>query len=152
MSEALSAQCGNHPNAPAVATCRRCGAFVCESCLTLVGDEAYCAACAARRQAPATPRARNAVWLPLFALLSLSSVGLFHTPLQLVSFLGAPLWLAGVVINLGERRRLKASGDGDALSSRRWLRAGLGLSVVATVALLPWAMVAWEVLFHRHQH
>lgn len=152
MPEALSAQCGTHLDAAAVATCRRCGAFVCESCLALVGDDAYCPACAERRLAPASARARNAVWLPMFALLSLLSVGLFHTPLQLVSFLGAPLWLAGLVLNVGERRRLKGSAGSDALSTRRWLRAGAWLSVVAAAALLPWAVVAYEVLYHRHQH
>lgn len=42
------ATCPKHPGAPAVATCRRCGTFVCAADLALLDGAKFCQDCAAR--------------------------------------------------------------------------------------------------------
>ena len=41
-------RCAAHPDALAVATCRRCGRFVCEECLEVFEEHPYCGDCHAR--------------------------------------------------------------------------------------------------------
>lgn len=148
MPEALDANCGNHSTAAAVATCRRCGLFLCDACLVLDGDESYCATCLERRQSPPSFLARASVFAPVAALLCAATV-FAASPLSLLWLGGTPLWLFGVVANLTERRRLKGE---EALRARRWLRAGALTSAVGVLALAPMVLVVVELLAHRHHH
>src|SRR6185295_2040015 len=45
--------CGVHPEVAAVELCKRCGRFLCRDCVSLVGEDAYCADC--RVQHPGAP-------------------------------------------------------------------------------------------------
>jgi hypothetical protein len=149
MPAALSASCANHAAAPAVATCQRCGLFLCDGCLVLDADESYCAPCAERRNAPASRLSRASLAAPVVALLCAGLVVL-RMPLALLCLLSGPLWVGGIALGLTERRRLRA--DGENLRSQRWLRLGLLTSALATLSLAPSALVLWEILFHRHRH
>jgi hypothetical protein len=44
-STGAAGRCAHHPNKDAVAGCARCGAFVCEVCVTRTGEATYCPAC-----------------------------------------------------------------------------------------------------------
>lgn len=114
----MSASCAVHREAPALDTCSRCGAYVCEACLELYGAQPFCAGCAARVLRPGVSTRATVA-------LGLSGLGLLFPPLGLVG-----LWLA--------RRELREIAAGGApLPGRPIARAAraLGLVAVAFCAL-----------------
>jgi hypothetical protein len=150
--EALAASCGNHASAPAVATCRRCGLFLCDACVVIEDDQGYCASCVALRQAAPSLMARASVVLPLSALACAVAAFIGTELAAIAGLLGGPLWVGGVAAVVVERRRLREHPD--AVRSRLWLRAGAWFSVLGFLGFVPTAlMLLW--LFtsgsgHRH--
>jgi hypothetical protein len=141
-----------------VATCARCGTFLCGECTELLGEAAYCADCVdfLRRKGPSSRAVRavfglqltSILFLPLCAILAtfgLSPVSFEHglPPLPLLLNLlafGTGLWLAG-----GELRRIargEASSQGRALA--RWAH---GLAWVNLVFFLffGWLSLAFMI-------
>jgi hypothetical protein len=110
----MAAACAVHPQASALDTCSRCGAYVCEACLELYGEQPFCAACAAKVLRPGVST-RAAVALGLGAL------GLGFPPVGLLG-----LWLA--------RRELRDIAEGRApVPGRPFAKAARALGVVAVV-------------------
>ncbi|AKQ69605.1 Glutamate synthase [NADPH] large chain [Myxococcus hansupus] len=102
------AVCGNHPDVPAVATCMRCGTFLCGDCTELVGQSPYCACapCVAIMRKEARPSRVVQV------ALALNVVGLVCLPCSLTLPLPTLVaGLAGVVLGLRELHRI-ARGEG----------------------------------------
>jgi hypothetical protein len=64
------AACAVHPTVSAVDTCERCGAFVCVTCLELLGATVQCPSCFARQggRAKASSRAKAAIALSIIGL------------------------------------------------------------------------------------
>jgi hypothetical protein len=126
----MPAACAVHPQASAIDTCSRCGAYVCEACLELYGEQPFCAACAAKVLRPGVST-RSAV------ALGLGVLGLGFPPLGLLA-----LWLA--------RRELRDIAEGKApVPSRPFAKAAGALGVVAVV-LCALAVVAVAGLLWLH--
>jgi hypothetical protein len=134
MPVALAASCGTHADKPAVATCRRCGLFLCDACVVLAKEDSYCAACAKIVEAPPPRRAIAAAVLPVAA-------GLFGLAFKLPSpaawlmLFTPPLWASGLWFALAERRALKAQGS--APMKNFWLRGATVTLVLSAPALIP---------------
>lgn len=123
VAPASSARCARHPEAPAVDTCQRCGAFVCGDCLELREGRGYCPDCFIRSQSgPASKRAIAAIVLGIVGL----NCG----------------FLPGVIGLLLSYRELAAIDAGEAPDTGRSLARGgrvlgwinVALLVVATAA------------------
>jgi hypothetical protein len=141
-----SPRCPAHQQA-AVATCTRCGTFLCGECTELLGEAAWCASCVdfLRKHGPSSGGVRAALGLDLAGLLSLPlCVFLARFGLSPVSFEhGVPLLLPvfnllvfglGLGLSARELRRIRAgeaSLQGRALA--RWVR---GLAWVNLVFFL----------------
>ena len=131
MPEALPAFCATHSTAPAVVTCKRCGSFLCEACVTLEGDESYCGACSALRHRPPSPVARAAFSLSLLTI-AVFVLG-FGGPLF---FLPVPaLWVTSVVLNVVGRRRIRAGEESE--QTRRLLLYSAWISVAGAFPAVP---------------
>jgi len=145
------ATCPSHQRA-AVATCARCGTFLCGECTELLGDAAYCASCVAL-VAPGfgpIPRALLAVsGLVLLGMLSTVAAFLPGFP----SVLSLPRWLLlGVSGALGiwvPTRVLHRIERGAGPRRARLLALGTrGLAVVNLLFFL--LSLAWVlVLLHQ---
>ncbi|NPC87021.1 hypothetical protein HPC49_53685, partial [Pyxidicoccus fallax] len=72
-SPATGARCAQHPDAAAVATCARCGSFLCGECTEVVGESPYCAACVGmlRREAKPSRVVQAALVLNVLGLVCL---------------------------------------------------------------------------------
>ena len=129
------ARCANHPDTAAVATCARCGSFLCGDCTELVGESPYCAPCVGVLRRDAKPSRVVQV------ALGLNVLGLACLPCSL----GLPLptlvaGLAGVVLSTRELRRIRlGEGPPRGLTQARVVCAlgciNLGLSVAWLVGL-----------------
>lgn len=147
MAEALQASCATHAGTPAVATCRRCGLFLCDGCVLLDGDESYCAPCHLLVAEPASPRLRSAFAL---ALASVALAGSLYAGVRLGFLLNVaalPLFAVAVALALAERRRLKAEPS---RKRRLWLRLTFGLCALAVVLQLPVLVFMLAELTHHH--
>ncbi|PTL84365.1 B-box zinc finger protein [Vitiosangium sp. GDMCC 1.1324] len=134
-----SARCPSHQRA-AVATCVRCGTFLCGECTELLGEAAYCASCVAfvRKHGAPSLLLKAALGLEVIALASIPLTMLL--PFRALIHLGEVVYalailhrvpvLNGLAAGLGfwsasrERRRLVR--DGLAPSAHpwgRWVRA-----------------------------
>ncbi len=145
-SSSTSPRCPSHRQA-AVATCARCGTFLCGDCVELLGEAAWCADCVAllQRGGPSS----RAVWValglgltgvlssPLFFLLWWSATRFLGFMPWMVWLLVAAPWLNVLVLVLGpwwplrELRRIQrgeASHRGRALA---WWALGLVLANLA---------------------
>ncbi len=117
----------------AVATCSRCGTFLCGECTELLEEAAYCAGCLPLvRQQAAFPRA-------LFVALGLGVLGLLALALSVSGFFvfrfAQPV-LAGVSLGLSIRvlRRIRR---GEApRRARPWAWATLALAVFNVLVFL----------------
>ena len=108
MPTPTGAVCAHHPDVPAVATCRRCGNFLCGDCTELVGESPHCAPCVAFLRQAARPSRVVQV------ALALNVVGLACLPCSLAMPLPTLVaGLAGVVLGMRELRRI-ARGEGSA--------------------------------------
>ncbi len=100
------AACAHHPDVSAVATCMRCGTFLCGDCTELVGESPCCAPCVALLRKEARPSRVVQV------ALALNVVGLACLPCSLALPLPTLVaGLAGVVLGMRELRRI-ARGEG----------------------------------------
>ena len=131
MPEALTAFCATHSTAPAVVTCKRCGSFLCDACVTLEGDESYCSACTALRNRPASLVARGAFSLSILTI-AVFVLG-FGGPFL---FLPVPfIWLTAVVLNFVGRRQLRAGDESE--NTRRLLFFTAWISVAGALPAVP---------------
>jgi hypothetical protein len=99
-SAPASPRCPTHQRA-AVATCVRCGTFLCGECTELLGEAAYCASCAAL----VAPQLGPLPWR-LLAVSALVLLGMFSTAAAFLpgfpSLFSFPRWvLLGVSGGLG---------------------------------------------------
>lgn len=102
MVESTAALCAVHVESSAVATCSRCGSFLCGECLELVGESAFCAPCVSLRRSEGP--ASRAAW----GALGLGVMGLVAMPCTLSMPL--PPLVAGVgslVLGLREAGRIR---------------------------------------------
>lgn len=134
-----SARCPAHQRA-AVATCVRCGTFLCGECTELLGDAAYCASCVAFVRAHAAPSQLLKVMiglevialasiplvmlLPVRALVRVGEALLAVAILQRVPVLNAAAAGLGFWAATRERRRLLQEG----LVVSPWARWGRALA------------------------
>ncbi|ATB44936.1 hypothetical protein [Corallococcus macrosporus] len=108
MRTPAGAVCATHPDVAAVATCARCGTFLCGDCLELAGETPYCAPCVGVLRREARPSRVIQV------ALALNVAGLACLPCSLALPLPTLVaGLAGVVLGLRELRRI-ARGEGAA--------------------------------------
>lgn len=147
-----SARCPAHQRA-AVATCVRCGTFLCGECTELLGEAAYCAACVAFVRAHAAPSQLLKVMIglevialasiPLVMLLPVRALVRVGEAVVAVAILQRVPVLNAAAVGLGfwsaarERRRLLHEG----LAVSPWVRWGralawMNLAFVALQAVL----------------
>lgn len=150
-----TARCPSHQRA-AVATCVRCGTFLCGECTELLGEAAYCAACVAfvRKHGAPSLFLKVALGLEVIALASIPLTRLL--PFRAMIRLGDSVFvlallqrvpvLNGLVGGLGfwsairERRRLVHEGlSPSAHPWGRWVRVlawvNLGYALLQLVLL-----------------
>lgn len=108
----LAAVCGKHPADPAVATCVRCGRFVCERCLEPAARRS-CLECADREQSAGAAS-------PLAVISGVLGI------LSICTFVPG---IAAVALGAFELRRIR-SGSAP-LGGRGWAQAGVVLGGVA---------------------
>lgn len=136
----LGARCASHPEAAAVATCARCGTFLCGACTELRGEGAWCAPCVEvlKQEAPPSRAVQVCIGLGIFGIVS-APVCL---GLPMFSLLAVML---GLPISLIELRRIRR---GEApLRGRTQARVALGLACVNGVpVLMLLAVLAWSYL------
>jgi hypothetical protein len=132
---ATGARCASHPDVAAVATCVRCGSFLCGDCTELVGESPYCAPCVAVLRRDAKPSRVVQV------ALGLNVLGLVCLPCSLALPLPTLVaGLAGVVLAGRELRRISRGlgAERGRMQARVVLSLGglnLGLSVAWLVML-----------------
>lgn len=140
--EPSGARCANHPEAAAVASCARCGTFLCGACTELLGEAASCANCLALLQKGAVrPRVVGGiVALNVIALVSLPLCIIFPPLFNLtVAVLG--LWVA-----TRELRRIRESGGAARGAGMARLAFGLGV-VNGLLALLWFAALVYGMIY-----
>jgi len=129
------AVCATHPDLTAVATCARCGGFLCGDCVELAGETPYCAACVVVLRREARPSRVVQV------ALALNVVGLACLPCSLALPLPTLVaGLAGVVLGTRELRRI-ARGEGAERGRSQarvttvlgWVNLGLAAAGLAVV-------------------
>src|SRR5262245_21839441 len=58
----MDARCATHPDRPALTTCERCGAFICDLDRRLVGTQVFCETCATRPEIDYLEQFRLKYW------------------------------------------------------------------------------------------
>ncbi|MCP3136384.1 hypothetical protein [Pyxidicoccus xibeiensis] len=102
MPPATGARCGIHPEMAAVATCARCGTFLCGDCTEVVGESPYCAPCLDVLRKSAKPS-----WVVQVAL-GLNVLGVACLPCSMALPLPSLVaGLAGVLLGSRELRRIR---------------------------------------------
>lgn len=135
-SLATGARCASHPDVAAVATCARCGNFLCGDCTELVGESPSCAPCVAVRRREAKPSRVVQV------ALALNVVGLACLPCSLALPLPTLVaGLAGVVLGARELRRIRR-GEG-AERGRTQAQGGLALGGLNLALSVAWLVALW---------
>lgn len=167
MRQGLEARCASHAQATAVATCVRCGGFLCGECLEVQGAASYCAPCVAwrRRNDQVSPLAWTTVVLGgvamLVVLLLLPVLGYYflggnvgwnrEVGFQLIMLMSLLLGMASmpsVVVGLweGARIRQKKSSRG----GQRFVRLGMRLGGAGLLFFIGEALfglyVAWAIM------
>lgn len=97
-------RCGQHPDTAAVATCARCGSFLCGECTEVVGESPYCAPCVDVLKRDVKPSR------VVQGALALNVLGLACLPCSLA--LPLPTLVAGVCGVVLGARELKRQGPG----------------------------------------
>ncbi|MBK7863631.1 MAG: hypothetical protein IPJ65_34495 [Archangiaceae bacterium] len=139
-----AARCGEHPEVAAVDVCKRCGRFLCGDCVELVGEDAYCAACAAKVALPLSKVARLAVALALFGwgVVGVAVLTSREHPLGVLAvLLPGPAGLVAMVVAVLEWRRARRA-HGEQRSQRV---AFVALVLAAPLFLLMSVLVAYGV-------
>lgn len=112
-------------------TCVRCGSFVCDDCVELLGEEAFCQPCYQRREVTGRPSTRATLAL-LFAASGL--------------LCGAPLAIPGLVLAGLERRALRrgtAPFSSKTYVNVAWVLGWIGVALTALLALAFLGTLAW---------
>jgi hypothetical protein len=127
-----------------VATCARCGSFLCGECTEVREDAAWCASCVAWLRVHGQPSRlmRGVLGLQVASLLGLP-VGLFcflPTPLFTLVAAGVGLWLPTRELRRIARGEAPERGRKTARVARglAWVNLGLGLLWGAGVLWLLW--------------
>lgn len=131
------ARCATHPDVAAVATCARCGSFLCGDCTDVVGESPYCAPCVVllRREARPSRVVQGA--------LALNVLGLACLPCSLALPLPSLVaGVAGLVLGTRELKRIRR-GDGPE-RGRVQAQVTLGLGVLNVALSGLW--LAWLLL------
>lgn len=117
--QAISAQCGNHPESVAMGACERCGRFACVACGRSENQRFLCVECFARPDVRLVPsqRAKRSLWL---ALIGLHGV---------VFMLPVAIWSARMELIAIER------GD-SSVAGKPWARGAIAICGVAAVGWL----------------
>jgi hypothetical protein len=137
MSTPGGARCATHPDVAAVATCARCGSFLCGDCTEVVGESPYCAPCVVllRREARPSRVVQGA--------LALNVVGLACLPCSLA--LPLPTLVAGVaglVLGSRELRRIRRGEGAEKGRTQAQVVVALGaLNGVLSGLWLLWLLV-----------
>lgn len=135
-SLATGARCASHPDVAAVATCARCGNFLCGDCTELAGESPYCAPCVVVLRREAKPSRVVQV------ALALNVVGLVCLPCSLALPLPTLVaGLAGVVLAGRELRRI-GRGQG-AERGRTQARVVLSLGGLNLGLSTAWLVALW---------
>ncbi|OJH36346.1 hypothetical protein BON30_34950 [Cystobacter ferrugineus] len=128
---------------PAVATCVRCGTFLCGECTELLGEAATCASCLPLL------RAHGSASLPLKLAFGLCVAAMMSSPLALLLPLHVKVEPERALIVLPLLRRLPvlnvlAAGVGGVLASRELRRLGPGGRSSPAGSLARWTRaLAW---------
>jgi hypothetical protein len=137
MPAALAASCGTHADKPAVATCRRCGLFLCDNCVVLIREDSFCVACAARKDLPPSARSKLALGLALLSLVQGFPVVFAGSPLLIVA---GPL-LPGFAFALSQLERRRVQQGAASERTRPWANAAFLASAFGFVLSLAWAVL-----------
>jgi hypothetical protein len=143
--------CGAHRDAPAVATCLRCGRFLCDACVVIQKEETYCVDCVhtLSREGPSR-LAKVAIGLTAAAYgigaVPFALVTLFDAPLSAMALavLMPPAAIAAIVVASIERGRIRRME-----SPIRGRHLALAARVLS--ALLLFAVVALLLSMHLHR-
>lgn len=132
----LGARCAQHPDAPAVALCGRCGSFLCGECTELRDETAYCASCVdiLKRTGPPSRRVQ--------ALIALGVAGLLCCliPFPLMGFPPVLSMLSLGFALTTVRRELRRIASGEAsLQGRTQARVAFALGLANILPILLWA-------------
>ena len=128
---------------PAVATCVRCGTFLCGECTELLGEAATCASCLPLL------RAHGSASLPLKLAFGLCVAAMLSSPFVLLLPLHVRVDPERALLVLPLLRRLPllnvlAAGVGGVLASRELRRLGPGARPSPTGSLARWTRtLAW---------
>jgi hypothetical protein len=148
------ARCATHASVAAVDLCQRCGRFLCGECVELVGEDAYCADCAARVNVPASKLARAGLIVTGVSWLAFGGFAFgYRAPLFLIGLVlvPGPGALAALTLAALEWRRMKAGLS--AAHGRRWVVATfvfatplllLSLAMIAFAAFVFFGLIAGE--------
>ncbi len=140
----LGARCASHPEAPAVATCTRCGTFLCGACTELSGEDAFCASCLRlyQRAGPAPRIVQGLIVLGIAGLVcSPVTFALGGLP-PLISMVSAGLALT---VARGELRRI--ARDEAPLRGRTQARVAFALGLVNLIPSLLWVAMVGLLLW-----
>ncbi|MCP3098306.1 hypothetical protein LZ198_05365 [Myxococcus sp. K15C18031901] len=133
----MAARCSGHPDVVAVATCARCGGFLCGDCVELLEEAPYCGACVAVLTRDEPPSWGIAV------ARKLGMLGMMAIPCSLLVPV-VPLVLGGTCLLLA-RRELRRIREGERS------RAGLDLAKEAlsmgwlNLGVLACSVILWGV-------
>lgn len=149
-----TARCGSHPEVAAVQICQRCGRFLCEECLELKGDDAFCAQCHGLVGRPQSTRSVVAaglsglsVLLGVYALIGAAALLLAHV--QGAPFFVLPAFLPGAAgLSLGYQERGRLARGEAAPKSKIYADAAIILGWV-DAAMLAVVLALGGVSFFR---
>jgi ribose/xylose/arabinose/galactoside ABC-type transport system permease subunit len=138
---ASGARCAQHPEASAVATCTRCGTFLCGACTELLGEAAWCVSCLdfLRRYGPGSRAVVAELVLCLLGLVN----GVLLPMLPLFNLLAAlGFWVPG--------RQLRRMARGEvSMRGRTLAQVTRVLAWLNLVLLLAWGTVVGIVVYQR---
>ncbi|MFP2928591.1 hypothetical protein ACLESO_26030 [Pyxidicoccus sp. 3LG] len=129
---ATGVRCGAHPDLAAVATCARCGTFLCGECTEVLGESPYCAPCieVLRRSAKPSRVVQVALVLNVLGLACLPCSLALPLPTLVAG-------LAGVVLGSRELRRIRGGqGPERGRTQAQVVRALGSVNLVLSVAWL----------------
>jgi hypothetical protein len=140
MAAPAGAVCAQHPDASAVATCLRCGSFLCDGCVLIHDEDAYCADCLRTLSSgPASRLARASVGLAATALV-FNAAGFGLAPMfgtdAVVVAIGVAFLLALVAAGISLFERARISRFAAPPAGRRWTLAALILCAVPLAEVL----------------
>ncbi len=119
-----TARCARHPEAPAVDTCQRCGAFVCGECTQIRDEDVFCPGCIPFLDRPPSARAvhalRCAIAVPLLFGVGAATSGLLGVASVLLTLVAPMVAFATAVVLLLREALARVRGE---VPSRGWVYA-----------------------------